>query len=455
MRLQIYWLKFVTLFSVPAAFVIVVSCGNSSIEYYKNIAPILAKNCMPCHRDNGIAPFSLTSYEAVKKRAKTIVSVTQKRYMPPWPADPNYSHFVGEKYLSQEQIELIATWYKQGAKAGNEADFKMPNLSQYSSQIGKPDLTLELDEIELKNDGKDRFFLMKIPGKIEKDTWVRSIEFIAGQPKYLHHFNGHVLLYDEGKKKNLFSKPTTVEITEGEYDLDFQKLNLVQDDGSKPQRVHSAVNYLPGVLGFQYPDGFGNIKLTKQFAIIGNDVHYGPSSKNVKDKSKINIFFSKLPPKRQLQEIMLGTNGVSKIVPPLQIEANSISTHTTQFTVPADISILTINPHLHNLGKTFLAYAIKPNGDTIRLIKIPNWDIRWQYFYTFKTMVKIPKGSEIVCIATFDNTSNNPNNPNNPPKKVGERLEFGGASMRASDEMFQFIITYTPYNPGDEEIQLE
>ncbi|MEY2707441.1 MAG: hypothetical protein RIQ91_71, partial [Bacteroidota bacterium] len=35
------------------------------------------------------------------------------------------------------------------------------------------------------------------------------------------------------------------------------------------------------------------------------------------------------------------------------------------------------------------------------------------------------------------------------------RWEFGGASMRASDEMFQFILTYTAYQKGDESISLE
>ena len=114
-----------------------------------------------------------------------------------------------------------------------------------------------------------------------------------------------------------------------------------------------------------------------------------------------------------------------------------------------------MNPHLHLLGKSFKGYAVKPNGDTVRLVSIPRWDFRWQFFYTFRHPVRIPAGSWIVAEAEFDNTTGNPNNPNNPPKEVGERLEYGGASMRATDEMFQFIITWMPYQPGDEQISLE
>jgi hypothetical protein len=116
-----------------------------------------------------------------------------------------------------------------------------------------------------------------------------------------------------------------------------------------------------------------------------------------------------------------------------------------------DISLLTVNPHMHLLGKKFLAYAIKPDGDTIPLIRINNWDFRWQYFYTFKHMIKIPKGSFIYVEGVYDNTTNNPLNPFNPPHTVSEQK----GSMRVTDEMFQFIMTYLPYQNGDENISLE
>jgi hypothetical protein len=66
-------------------------------------------------------------------------------------------------------------------------------------------------------------------------------------------------------------------------------------------------------------------------------------------------------------------------------------------------------------------------------------------------MLHLPKGSTIYAFGTFDNTINNPLNPNHPPKTVSEK----DGSMRTSDEMFQFIITYLPYQPGDENISLE
>ncbi|MBL0032109.1 MAG: hypothetical protein IPP27_07990 [Bacteroidetes bacterium] len=106
---------------------------------------------------------------------------------------------------------------------------------------------------------------------------------------------------------------------------------------------------------------------------------------------------------------------------------------------------------MHLLGKSFIAYAINPQGDTIPLIRIKNWDFRWQYFYTFERMLKIPAGTSIIVEGTFDNTVNNPLNPFNPPQTISERE----GSMRTTDEMFQLICTFIPYKTGDENISLQ
>jgi hypothetical protein len=61
-------------------------------------------------------------------------------------------------------------------------------------------------------------------------------------------------------------------------------------------------------------------------------------------------------------------------------------------------------------------------------------------------MVKIPAGSKIVVEGVFDNTKDNPFNPFNPPQVVRDNE----GSMRTTDEMFQFIVNYLPYEEGDE-----
>lgn len=98
-----------------------------------------------------------------------------------------------------------------------------------------------------------------------------------------------------------------------------------------------------------------------------------------------------------------------------------------------------------------VAYAVTPAGDTIPLIRINHWDFHWQYFHTPATMIHVPAGSTIYVEGTYDNTRNNPHNPFRPPREVRERA--GG--MRDTDEMFQCILMYVAYEPGDESIRLD
>jgi hypothetical protein len=231
----------------------------------------------------------------------------------------------------------------------------------------------------------------------------------------------------------------------------YKALDLPNDDGSFPMMTQSVTNYLPGVTPPIYPPGIGGFKLARKGAIFLKDIHYGPSRIDTTDQTAFNVFFAGEPPKRPTQEFQMGTFGVSPIVPPLVIPPDTIMKFSSQYTLPFDISVLTINPHMHLLGKSFWAYAITRKGDTIPMIRINKWDFRWQYFYTYKKMLKIPQGATIHVEAVYDNTRKNPNNPFSPPRLVAERE----GSMRTSDEMLQFIITYLPYRNGDENISLE
>src|SRR5450756_742150 len=78
--------------------------------YYKDIAPVIQSKCAVCHQPGEAAPFPLLTYEDVAKRASFIHKVVESRYMPPWRADGQYSHFANERTLSDGEISLITTW---------------------------------------------------------------------------------------------------------------------------------------------------------------------------------------------------------------------------------------------------------------------------------------------------------------------------------------------------------
>src|SRR5215831_1682698 len=74
--------------------------------YYQDVEPILRANCVDCHRADGAAPFSLTSYEQAHALATSIASVTHEQRMPPWPAvtDGDCPPQVGARRLAPPDI---------------------------------------------------------------------------------------------------------------------------------------------------------------------------------------------------------------------------------------------------------------------------------------------------------------------------------------------------------------
>jgi hypothetical protein len=121
---------------------------------------------------------------------------------------------------------------------------------------------------------------------------------------------------------------------------------------------------------------------------------------------------------------------------PFFIPANQkITFYMSSGVLKNDMFLISVQPHAHQLCKSFKAYAITPDGDLIPLVKINDWDFNWQETYSFKGNLHIPKGSVILVEALYDNTNNNVSNPNNPPIDV----KYG---WRSQDEMMNIIFNH-------------
>ncbi|HNF71146.1 MAG TPA: hypothetical protein PLP34_01965, partial [Chitinophagaceae bacterium] len=418
-----------------------------------DIAPLVYQYCSPCHRPGMIGHFNLLRYQDVKINAQKIAYVVREHLMPPWPADPHYTHFRDEMVLNEEDKNLLLTWIQNGCPLGDSNSVPPPPVFAAHSYLGTPDVQIPLRPMALKGDYTDRFLLIKVPFELPSDTFLQLAEFVPGNTKVVHHVNGDMVRFDADKKQNLYDGDWVCDmVLDSTIGQAYKRIGILHDDGSYPTLMKSVVNYLPGVMAQPYPAGIGGWKLNKKNAFLLADLHYGPSANDTWDSSYINLFFAPSLPDRPVKEFQIGTLGAAPIEPPLVIPPNKISTYHIRYTVPEDISILTINPHMHLLGKSFWAYALTPAGDTIRLIRIPRWDFNWQNFYTFPKMLPVPAGSVIHVEGVFDNTDQNPFNPHHPPRTVHDRND---GSMRTSDEMFQFIVNYIPYRKGDENRSLD
>lgn len=86
--------------------------------YYVDVQPILEQHCVTCHREGGIAPFSLETGEDAVARAALIAAVTKRGAMPPFPPSEDSQPFLNERKLGAASKQVLEDWASAGAPLG-------------------------------------------------------------------------------------------------------------------------------------------------------------------------------------------------------------------------------------------------------------------------------------------------------------------------------------------------
>jgi hypothetical protein len=427
---------------------IVISLGLSSflllnlygqdINYREHIEPIITSHCIRCHQPNNVAPFSLLTYEDVAPRAKFIGHVTKTKYMPPFKADNSFQHYKNENILTPDEIQLIQDWVQGGLQKGKKNNKQKTDVHSIDANITsamnhsiKNDESLEIGmqhAFVLPEKGKEEFRFFHIPLNNQTEKYIQSIRFVPGNKKLVHH--SRVMTDTSGTTAGL----------DGLSESD----TAIYQHQTKPLADPFLFGWVPGNDQIVFPEGTGK-KLFPGTDFIFN-MHYSPSPIIVSDSSSIHIQFAEKPAEREVVTLTLKEDNISNL--PFVIKANTSPIfYLRSAMIEEDVSLISIMPHMHLLGKRFKAFAVTPGGDLIPLVNIPDWDFNWQMTYTFKNFIYVPKGSVIYAEAQYDNTQQNPRNPTHPPKDVG----YGWGTK---DEMMNLVIYYVKYRAGDEKIEL-
>src|SRR5688572_18635704 len=121
--------------------------GAAAPTFSRDVAPIVWNHCAGCHHAGEGAPFTLTSYEDVRKRAKQLATITHQRVMPPWEPEPGFGvEFEGDRRLTDAQIKVIQDWVAAGAPEGDPS--QTPPLPKFPEgwAMGEPDIVVKLPE---------------------------------------------------------------------------------------------------------------------------------------------------------------------------------------------------------------------------------------------------------------------------------------------------------------------
>lgn len=404
--------------------------AQTEVTYTGQIAPIIYKNCSPCHRQGEIAPFRMDTYEQVAAKSKQIQYVINKGLMPPWKADPHYCHYLNERILTRDEIAKINTWINNKCPRGNGKP-AVPDI-QKPDALSAPDMVVKFKKpYKIVGDNYDWFITYIQRITLPPNTWLRAIKIVPGNRKLVHHCR---VDFD------------TTELFIPFADADgFASTNQLDNTRSTPA-ISFVGDYVPGISPLIYPGSMG-FKLPERSYIMIN-VHYSPSSVVEYDQTEVQLFFypAGQPPARRIEHV--NYSAPKDVLH--KIDHDSVETFAFA-TAPLakDYSLISIQPHMHLFGQSIKIFATSPAGDTIRMCYIPDWDFYWQENYYLKRPVKLPAGSILHAVGVYDNTSKNPRNPDNPPKDV-----FFNRSMLTINEMFDFYLKVTEYQKGDENLDL-
>ena len=358
----------------------VARAADAPVTFTKDVAPILYKSCVECHRPTMFAPMSLLTYDDVRPYARSIKQRVVSRIMPPWGADPAHGEFKNDPRLSQAEIDTIAAWVDGGAVRGSDAD--MPKAPQFADgwTIGKPDAVFTMEEeYDIPATGVIPYQYLRVPTHLTEDKWIQAIEIRPSANAQVHH----VLAY---------TQPAGEPIRQG------GALGPTNIGGVTPNKP--GITFEPGVARLLR----GNSDLIMQ-------MHYTTNGKPAKDRTRIGVIYAKQSPTKlqaggmvlQPRFVITAYDGNAEVKGTTKLERDTVMTSLT--------------PHMHVRGKDMTYIAHYPDGTDEILLSVPKYDFNWQISYELKTPKVLPKGTIVEVIAHFDNSAANKFNPD-PSKDV-------------------------------------
>ena len=384
--------------------------------FSRDIAPILYRHCAECHHAGAVAPFPLLTYQDVAKRAQLVARVTAARYMPPWL--PSAPHFQNERRLTEQEIGTLQRWAAAGAPEGSAAETPPPPEFASGWPLGAPGLEAEVRApFAVPAEGPDLYQCFVIPLPAGPERFVKSIDIRPGNAAVVHH----ALLFqditrearrrDTGSGYSCFGTP-----------------------GFLPAR--GLGGWTPGKQPVPAPPGMAETLYPGADLVL--QVHYHPTGKPETDRTRVALYFTPDQPRRHLTDIGLGSNRID-------IPAGAADYRVTDhFTVPVAVDVIGVIPHAHYICKDMRAYAVLPGGARRTLIHIPEWNFNWQEQYRYRAPIRLPAGTRLEMVFTYDNSATNPRNPNHPP----QRVVYGPAT---TDEMAGLHVEVVPVNQADAE----
>lgn len=348
--------------------------AESTITFNRDIAPILNAHCVECHREGEIAPFALTDYSEVVGWGEMMIEVIDQSRMPPWHADPSVGKFKGERKLSRQHRDTLATWVDEGMPEGDPDD--LPDRPKWASGWHLPtppdvEIPMRTRDFLVPNDGTVEYQYFVVDPKWTEDRWVRAAQVIPGNSSVVHH-------------SIVFVRPP---------------------DGSDSNGIGMMGAYVPGQRTGLLPPG--HARRVPAGSKLVFQMHYTPNGIETPDRTRVGVWFADDESVTHEVATWIAINHQFEIPP--NDPGYQVNMNLNGF--PKHGKLLGVSPHMHLRGKSFALTANRTAGESEPLLSVPQYDFNWQHWYSFADPIDLGDVKSLSMRVTFDNSPDNPANP--------------------------------------------
>jgi polyisoprenoid-binding protein YceI len=437
-------------------------------SFKEEVQPILEQNCASCHQPNtvGYAHYKLTTAGDASQVADGLRTVTQARYMPPWPASDLGVPLLHSKALSQKDIDTIAAWASAGGKLDEPASTPITPAVSKPGTMPRADVVMRLPQAytgSLSNPNDYRCFVLD--PHITKLTYMTGYAVTPDKITEIHHAQifhidaaqakaGEQLSGSDGKPGwSCYAGPSLPDNgSRHEFHLqEKMKKGFVGGFTGQPGLV---AGWVPGQDPVIYPEGSGILLQPGDALVLQIHYHYDttptpdrstvslqltPGTDHVKELDIINpIAPVEIPCMPGVIAPLCDRNAAladdarlyggfgASIEPGLlalcgktseELAANfkdGVAHTTCDYQVPFDGTIVGVLGHMHTLGKSFRLTLNPGTPQQKILLDLPVWNFDWQMNYGLAQPIHVTGGEKIEMSCSWDRSLD----PNRAPKYI-------------------------------------
>ena len=368
------------------AFAFVVGCGGEAAPTWaQDVSPIIYGNCVSCHREGGIAPFSLTTYDEVVRRASAIKTATAARTMPPSPinASGSCNSYRDARWLSDADIATLGRWADQGTPAGDMA--RAPSLPRPPAGLSPVDLRIQMPETYTPNATlTDDYRCFVVDPGVAADRFVTGFEVLPGESKVVHH----VILFSV---ENDSAQRRAEELDAAEPGPGYTCFGSSRVGGS-PLAL-----WAPGGPPTIFPSGTG-LRLPGHRKVV-LQVHYNLEAGALPDRTTVNL---RLADQVRREAYLMDFEPSHLTLPPgmAHVEATESTNLGNLMGLPS-VWALGVAPHMHTLGRT-LNVSVQHEGTNQCMVQVDNWDFHWQQLAFYEHPVQVLPNTHLNITCGYD-----------------------------------------------------